>query len=73
MGRLKPSDLKTASMFELVTNYYFDFSDFSQSYRFALEAEIRSRTKGPLPELADIDWINEFVPMEVNPNGEYIR
>ncbi len=72
MGQLKPSDLKTASMFDLVTRFYFD-SPPNSSYHFALEAEIRSRTKGPIPSIGDIDWINEFVPTEVNPNGEYIR
>jgi hypothetical protein len=72
MAKFKPSDLKTASMFELVTRYYFKAPPKS-SFHFALEAEIRSRTKGPLPEIGDINWIEETVTVEVNPNGEYIR
>lgn len=72
MGRIKASELKSASMYELVTCYYFEAAQES-SYHYALEAEIRSRTKGPIPSIGEIDFKNKFVPTEVNPNGEYIR
>lgn len=72
MSKIEPSSIKTASMYELVTQYYFG-APLKSSYHFALEAEIRSRTKGPLPELGDINWIDKTVTAEVNPNGEYKR